>query len=265
MALCRYIVGPVENGGNAHRFFVGVLLGVEDAVRAHVVAVVGEIDLQGVFEARLVLQAFVEAADIPVEVFDHGVVGRQVLAHFGRVVEVVADGQGVGVEALPLFGCDKGKVRRCHREHQEERLGAVVVADIVNGPVGEHVGLVAIQRRRVAVVEFVDRAIKVAVEVFEAVPVLEAGAVELGRAVARATFEHTGLVFGHRRGDLVADDAAVPLAEIGGAIAGLAQLGGGAGGGGFEDVEEAGDPGPAWAWRPLKMVPREGVQMGQLA
>ena len=243
MALCRYIVGPVENGGNAHRFFVGVLLGVEDAVRAHVVAVVGEIDLQGVFEARLVLQAFVEAADIPVEVFDHGVVGRQVLAHFGRVVEVVADGQGVGVEALPLFGCDKGKVRRCHREHQEERLGAVVVADIVNGPVGEHVGLVAIQRRRVAVVEFVDRAIKVAVEVFEAVPVLEAGAVELGQVRLRENPPSNTPVWSSATdgGYLVADDAAVPLAEIGGAIAGLAQLGGGAGGGGFEYVEEAGD------------------------
>ena len=112
---------------------------------------------------------------------------------------------------------------------------------IVYGLVGQGVGLVAFERGRVGVVQFVDRAVEVLVEVFETEPVLEAGAKTFGGAVARTTLETPGGVFCDGGGYLVTHDAAVPFAEIRGAITGFAQFGRGAGRGGFENVEEARD------------------------
>ena len=79
------------------------------------------------------------------------------------------------------------------------------------------------------------------VEIFKAVPILEAGAEAFGCPVARSALEPTGGVGLYGTRDLVADDTAVPLAEIGGVVTRSAQFGGGAGSGGFKYIEETSD------------------------
>ena len=215
-----------------------VLLLVVEPVTAHVVPVIAEIHRQHVLEPSHPSHALHEPADVPVEVLDHGVVGGQMRAHLRRVGEVRPHLQRAGIEALPLVRNDQRKVGRRHRQHEKQRLVEIVAAQVLHRPVGEGVGLVAIQRRRIGVVELVDRAVEVAVQALEPVPVLEACAEVLGRAVARPSLVAPRRILGHRRRHLVAHDAAMPFAEVGGAVAELAQQRGRARRRGLEDVEE---------------------------
>ena len=105
-------------GWDPHRLLVGMLLGVEHTVAAHVVAVVGKVDRQRVLETRRAPHTFEKTADVGVEILDHRVVRGQVFPHLGRFMEIGPHFESVGVEAFPLLGYDEGKVWWCYRDYQ---------------------------------------------------------------------------------------------------------------------------------------------------
>ena len=84
---------------------------VEESVRVYVVAVIGDVDLQCVSNARLALQALFEALDVPDEFFAHRVVGGEFI-HPWRL-DVWAARVAHGLAAL-LMGYDVDDVRLSH-------------------------------------------------------------------------------------------------------------------------------------------------------
>jgi len=156
------------------------------------------------------------------------------------VDEVLADLERRGVVAQPFVRHNEREMRRSDAEDEEERLVAIVGLEITENLVGENVSLEALEPVGLQGAVAVDGDFEVAVEAFEGAPILEAGAVAFRGALTGAT-DGAGRRLADRGRDLVAHDAAVPLAEVGGAVAGSSQFGGQAGRGSFVDVEEAGD------------------------
>jgi hypothetical protein len=219
-----------DDEGDADGLLVRVLLAVE-AVASLEVAVVGEEDDGGVVAQSLRVQEAEERADVVVEVLDHGVVAPQVVAALGRSRLLrwgrpggrggdvwrehqlaVAPAGEVGLRR------DERGVRRLDGEDEKEGPAAVaLLGEEALGEPEEPVGLVAVDAaRRGIVVDEVVRVERIVAEL-EGAPALESATERPGdgREAALA-----------REGAAAARMGAeqVPLADVRGLVAGVAEL-----------------------------------------
>ena len=215
----------MKDRGYPYGLFVGMSLVLHLAVAAHEVAVIRKVHRNRVVPETIHVTHRVEhPADVFVQVLDHGVVCGQPRSQIGLAAEIRAGLQGRGIEAHVVIRCFEGPVGRLYAQDEKERPVPVVVLEVRDGHVGQRVGLVTRQARGVHVAFPIVESLERRVVHLESVPVLETAPVDFRRA--RRRFQViVSRVAPHLRRDLVAHRPAVPLAEIGGMVAGFPKQG----------------------------------------
>lgn len=160
-----------------------------------------------------------DAADIPIEVFDHGAVAGDIEPglflnprDFGNIAAELDFGRFAGSAIGRMVGRNVGTVGRLDGEGGKKRLvfavrvfGADVIGEVLDKAVGKGIGFVAIEPNRFFATASMDITLVLIVIVFVAQPVIEAAA-----AVWRDDIGSIGAI-------------EVPFADIGGMVAGLAE------------------------------------------